>query len=63
MLQQNEKSTQNYYYYYCYYYYYYYYYYYDHRFEIYTLVSERHKNVDIVLGIKNVFALEGVINS
>ena len=34
-----------------------------HRFEIYTLVSEIHKNVDIVLGIKNVFKLEGVINS
>ena len=34
-----------------------------HRFEIYTLVSEIHKNVDIVLGIKNVFELEGVINS
>ena len=34
-----------------------------HRFEIYTLVSEIHKNIDIVLGIKNVFELEGVINS
>ena len=34
-----------------------------HRFEIYTLVSEIHENVDLVLGIKNVFALEGVINS
>ena len=34
-----------------------------HRFEIYTLVSEIHKNVDLVLGIKNVFNLEGVINS
>ena len=33
-----------------------------HRFEIYTLVSEIHKNVDLVLGIKNVFELEGVIN-
>ena len=33
------------------------------RFEIYTLVSEIHENVDIVLGIKNVFELEGVINS
>ena len=31
-----------------------------HRFEIYTLVSEIHKNVDLVLGIKNVFELEGV---
>ena len=34
-----------------------------HRFEIYTLVSEIHKNVYLVLGIKNVFKLEGVINS
>ena len=34
-----------------------------HRFEIYTLVSEIHKNVDLVLCIKNVFKLEGVINS
>ena len=35
----------------------------NHRFEIYTLVSEIHKNVDLVLGIKNGFELEGVINS
>ena len=34
-----------------------------HRFEIYTLVSEIHENVDIILGIKSVFELEGVINS
>ena len=34
-----------------------------HRFEIYTLVSEIHENVDLVLGIKNVFKLKGVINS
>ena len=34
-----------------------------HRFEIYTLVSEIHENVDLVLGIKNVFKLEGVIYS
>ena len=33
-----------------------------HRFEVYTLVSEIHENVDLVLGIKNVFELEGVIN-
>ena len=33
------------------------------RFEIYTLVSEIHENVDLVLGIKNVLKLEGVINS
>ena len=34
-----------------------------HRFKNYTLVSEIHENVDLVLGIKNVFELEGVINS
>ena len=34
-----------------------------HRFEIYTLVSEIHENVDLVLGIKNVFELEGVIDT
>ena len=30
---------------------------------LYTLVSEIHENVDLVLGIKSVFELEGVINS
>ena len=34
-----------------------------HRFEIFTLVSEIHENVDLVLGIKNLFKLEGVIDS
>ena len=34
-----------------------------HRFEIYTFVSEIHENVDLVLVIKNIFELEGVINS
>ena len=34
-----------------------------HRFKIYTLVSEIHENVDIVLGIKNVFKLEDILNS
>ena len=34
-----------------------------HRFEIDTLVSEIHENVDLVLGIKNIFELEDVINS
>ena len=34
-----------------------------HRFEIFTLVSEIHKNVDLVLGIKNLFELEGMIDS
>ena len=36
---------------------------YGHRFEIYTLVSEIHENVDLVLRIKNNFKLEGIINS
>ena len=34
-----------------------------HMFEIYTLVSEIHENEDLVLGIKNMFELEGIINS
>ena len=34
-----------------------------HRFEIYMLVPEIHDNADLVLGIKNVFQLEGVFNS
>ena len=34
-----------------------------HRFEIYMLVSEIHEKVDLVLCIKNIFELEGVINS
>ena len=34
-----------------------------HRFEIFTLVSEIHENVDLVLGIKNLFDLEEVIDS
>ena len=34
-----------------------------HRFEIFTLVSEIHENVDLVLGIKNIFKLGGIINS
>ena len=34
-----------------------------HRFEMYTLVSDIHENVGLVLGIKNVVELEGVINS
>ena len=34
-----------------------------HRFEIYTFVSEIHENIDLGLGIKNVFELEGVISS
>ena len=34
-----------------------------HIFEIFTLASEIHENVDLVLGIKNIFELEGIINS
>ena len=34
-----------------------------HRFEIYTLVSKIHENIDLVLGIKNVFELKGMFNS
>ena len=34
-----------------------------HRFEIYTLVSEIHENVDLGIGIRNIFELEGIINS
>ena len=36
---------------------------YGHRFEVYTLVSEIHDNVDLVLGMKNVFDLKGVIGT
>ena len=34
-----------------------------HRLEVFTLVSEIFDNVDIILGIKNLFGLEGVIDS
>ena len=34
-----------------------------HRSEIFTLVSEMHENVDLVFGIRNIFELEGIINS
>ena len=33
-----------------------------HRFEIFTLVSEIHDNVDLVMGMKNIFELEGIID-
>ena len=36
---------------------------YGHRFEVFTLVSEIHDNVDLVIGMKNVFELEGVIDT
>ena len=35
----------------------------EYKFEIYTLVLEIHKNVDLVLGIKNMYELEGITNS
>ena len=34
-----------------------------HKFEVYTLVSEIHENVDLVLRIKNMFELGGIFNS
>ena len=34
-----------------------------HRFEIFTLVSKIHENVNLMIGIKNLFELEGVIDS
>ena len=34
-----------------------------HRFEFFTLVSKIHDNVDLVMGMKNIFKLEGVIDS
>ena len=33
-----------------------------HRFEIFTLVSEIHDNVDLVMGMKNIFELEDMID-
>ena len=32
-----------------------------HRYKIYTLLSEIHENVDLVLGIKSIFELQGVM--
>ena len=34
-----------------------------HRFKIFTCVSEIHDNVDLVMGMKNIFKLEGIIDS
>ena len=34
-----------------------------HRFEVFTLVSQIHENVDMVLGIKNIYEIEGVVDS
>ena len=33
-----------------------------HRFEMFTLVSKIHDNVDLVMGMKNIFKLEGMID-
>ena len=33
-----------------------------HRFEVFILISEMYENVDLVLGIKNIFELEGIID-
>ena len=33
------------------------------KFQVYTLLTEIHKNIDLVSGIKNIFELEGIINS
>ena len=35
----------------------------SHKFKIFTLVSEIHENINLVIGIKNLFELEGVIDS
>ena len=34
-----------------------------HRFEVYTLVSENHDTVDMVMGIRNVYEIEGIIGT
>ena len=36
---------------------------YGHKFEVFASVSEMYDNVDLVLGMKNVFELEGVIEA
>ena len=33
-----------------------------HMFEVFTLVSEIHDNIDLVLGMKNAYELEGIID-
>ena len=33
----------------------------EHMFEVFTLVSEIHDNIDLVLGMKNAYELEGII--
>ena len=34
-----------------------------HKFEVYTLVSEIQDKMDLIIGVKNIFELEGIINS
>ena len=34
----------------------------DHLFEVFTLVSVIHNNLDLVLGMKNAYELEGIID-
>ena len=34
-----------------------------HKFEVYTLVSEIQEKMDLILGVQNIFELEGIINS
>ena len=36
---------------------------YRHLFEVFTLVSEIHDNVDLVLGMKNDYELEGIVDT
>ena len=36
---------------------------YGYRFEVFTLVSEIHDNADLVLGMKNAYELEGIIDT
>ena len=35
----------------------------DHIFEVYTLVSEIQDKMDLILGVKNIFELEGIVNT
>ena len=34
----------------------------EHIFEVFTLVSKIHDNIDLVLGMKNAYELEGIID-
>ena len=34
-----------------------------HLFEVFTLVSKIHDNVDLVLGMKNAYELEGIVDT